>query len=88
MVLTISYSKASLGLGDSSSDVSAAPKPTEEAPNDVPYAHAQTAEEMVAPMLRDSPYLDVEEDRQPLEEIPTGEPIVPPPLDLDRMPFA
>ena len=39
-------------------------------------------------MLWDSPFLDAGEERQQEEEIPSGELIMPPPLDLDLLPFA
>ena len=61
----------------------AAPKPTEEAPKEALDVDAQSAEALVASMLRDSLYPDVGKDRQSAAAIPTGEPIMPPPLDLD-----
>ena len=70
-------------MGDASSNVFAAPKPTEEAPKEALDVDAQSAEELVASMLRDSLYPDVGEDRQSSAVIPTSEPIMLPPLDLD-----
>ena len=48
----------------------------------------QSAEEMADSMLLDSPLPDAEEERKQQEDIPIGEPIVPPPPYLDFLPFA
>ena len=62
LLLTISYSQASLGVGGSGDSMSAAPKHTEEVPKDVPDTDTQSAEEMADSMLMDFPLPDVEED--------------------------
>ena len=48
-----------LGLGEAGSNVSAAAKPTVEAPKDAPDADTQSAEDLVVAMLRNSSYPDV-----------------------------
>ena len=77
--MTSFCSKASLGPRGSSSDMSTAPKSTDEVPNGAPDIGIQSAEEMTDSMLRDSPFRDVEdEQRLQQEHIPAGEPIIPP----------
>ena len=77
--MTSFCSKASLGPRGSSSDMSTAPKSTDEVPAGAPDTGIQSAEEMTDSMLRDSPFRDVEEEqRLQQEDIPAGEPIIPP----------
>ena len=77
--MTSFCSKASLGPRGSSSDMSTAPKSTDEVPAGAPDTGIQSAEEMTDSMLRDSPFRDVEEEQQlQQEDIPAGEPIIPP----------
>ena len=64
------------------------PKPTNDVPADVTNVGTQSAEEMVDSILLDSPLPDVAEERRKPEKIPIGEPIVPPPPNLDFLPFA
>ena len=54
----------------------------------VPDVVARSAEEMADSMLLDSPLPEAEEEWKQAEEIHTGEPIVPPPPNLDFLPFS
>ena len=75
--------------GGSSGSTSAAPKPTSDDLAGVTDAGARSAEEMADSMLLDSPLPDAEKEEQKRqEEIPIGEPIVPPPPNLDLLQFA
>ena len=61
--MTSFCSKASLGPRGSSSDMSTAPKSTDEVPTSAPDTGIQSAEEMTDSMLRDAPFRDVEEEQ-------------------------
>ena len=80
-------------MGSAPDFMPSAPKPAAGVPKDAPLVDAQAVDDLVSSFVRDSPIRKTGEspprgdDEVPTTEIPTGEPILPPPLDWDALPF-